>query len=400
MTKNRILVYDDEEQFTTQIRSTLSGVEAVNEQFEVNALSEDDFDAAMKELAARNRCMRKDTKADRGDCRFDEADIAIIDQDLLDSRVGQFLTGEDVAYLLRCFSSCELVVVLNQFDKRGQSSFDLTLRGNPDSFADLNVGSEQINNPNLWGGKRSGFFPWHWPLLPKYLKDFRRRVNDVKAALNESNEPSIRDVLGMSEDLFALLPRSAAQFLGNDPENVTFREFVRNSGNALRRKDSDTTPDEVLARVGAARISKWLERVVLPAQSILVDAPHLVSRYPSLLNENTRSMEAWNNTARRELPDHGRVIVGSLAKHRFSRAHWLSRPAWVWPEVSSDREIPEVNEPWTTSQTPFCFCEDASRFYRPTDCERFVAEVDSPFVQRFVKRFSGVDYRPAVRFAM
>ena len=48
-----------------------------------------------------------------------------------------------------------------------------------------------------------------------------------------------------------------------------------------------------IERVAAARLGKWLERLVLPGQNVLVDAPHLVSRFPSLvaaddLDETTR----------------------------------------------------------------------------------------------------------------
>jgi hypothetical protein len=60
----------------------------------------------------------------------------------------------------------------------------------------------------------------------------------------------------------------------------------------------------------------------------------------------------------------------------------------------------EVREPWKTARPDWAFCEDASRFYRGKDCREFVADVESPFSRRYVRRFQGVSYRPAVRFAL
>ena len=396
MKKKKILVYDDDEKFTKQIRDCLSRVGAVRDEFEVSALPDQEFVPAMDILVRRNRSMRKGDQANEGDCQFDDVDIVIVDQDLLDSTAGEFVTGENVAYLLRCFSSCRLVVVLNQFDRRGQVSFDLTLRGNPDSFADLNVASDQIHNPNLWGGEKHGFFPWHWLRLPQYLEDFHEKLKDVEGGLDSP----IREVLGIPDDVFALLPRSAAQFLGKDPENSTFRQFVCNSGQALKRKDADRVPDEVIARLGAARISKWLERVVLPGQSILVDAPHLVSRYPSLLSVNNPKLNDWNATARLSNQDDCEVLSPALQKHRLEKRHWASKPVWYWTQVSEDLDIGEVTEPWDSKPAPYVFCEDDSQFHKEGSCQEFVAETESPFSRRFVKQLRGIEYRPLVRLSM
>ena len=108
--------------------------------------------------------------------KIDNASIFIIDYDLLSSQeegeekneeffTGS-LTGEIVAYLVRCFSKCKLIIGLNQY---GNNPFDLTLRGDLDSFADLNLGGDQLDNPNLWMGdwqdSEQEFRPWSWPNL-------------------------------------------------------------------------------------------------------------------------------------------------------------------------------------------------------------------------------------------
>jgi len=401
MTKKKILVYDDDRDFTKQISDSVSGVAVLQDQFEATPLFDDEFVPAMAELAGRRQSMRDNVLRKEEACLFDHVDIAVVDQDLLGSTAGQFVTGEEVAYLLRCFSRCGLVVILNQF---GKNSFDLTLQGNPDSFADLNVGSDQVYNPNLWGGQKSGFFPWHWPLLPQYLEDFWKKVDDVAQSLRDDpeKEPPIREVLGMTQDVFDLLPRSAAQFIGKDPERVTFREFVLDSRKGLKPKDAERASHEVIARVGAARISKWLERVVLPGQNILVDAPHLVSRYPSLLSVDNPKLKDWNATASLSNQDDCKMLSPALRKHRLENRHWASKPVWYWTQVSEDLDIAEVREPWDSKPAPYVFCEDDSQFHKEGSCRDFVAETESPFSRRFVKYLDkqGIEYRPAVRFSM
>src|SRR4051812_10875557 len=44
---------------------------------------------------------------------FDDVDILILDYDLRYLVKGEFLTGETVAFLARCYSSCGLIVGLN-----------------------------------------------------------------------------------------------------------------------------------------------------------------------------------------------------------------------------------------------------------------------------------------------
>ena len=232
--------------------------------------------------------------------------------------------------MFRCFTNCKLIVGLNQF---GDNSFDLTLRGHPDSFADLNLGADQLGNPDLWRGDwgdlRRGFRPWYWPNLFEALRAFDKRVEEIRARLDEP----ICEVLGFDPDVFRILPRAVVQFIGKDKDEessqTTFREFVTESGNGLKPKDATISDEQVLARVGAARISKWLERCVLPEQDILVDAPHLVSRYPSLIDGDRKKIGTWNKTA--QLIGHHQLGLNSesIEPYRFNKDHWISRPGVV-----------------------------------------------------------------------
>jgi hypothetical protein len=386
----KILIYDDEENlsknYAEKLRKMFRKLKTVSEKFDIDSLSPAKFEKEMAELERRRKEFREQELLDNGSLTIDQASVFIVDYDLLKSR--SFLTGENVAYLARCFSKCGLIIGLNQY---GENTFDLTLKGHLDSFCDLNIGSEQLTNLGLWGGESEGFRPWYWPQLLKYLEAFPEKVKDVETNL----EDPICDVLELKK-VIRTLPRGASEFIGGDPTKVTFGQFVKKSGNGLRRKDRKATT-QMIGRIAGSRISKWLERLVLPGQDILVDAPHLVSRFPSLLKGSSADKQAWNKTA-------GFVSFNDLGfdykrieGFRFKKDWWLSRQAWFWGKVSEHREIKEVAAPWDKKSSAFVFCEDSSQFHERDKCREFIAESESPYVQRFIVGFKGVDYRPRVR---
>ena len=420
-----ILIYDDEQGRPEDFKDKLDdGLGAANqsERFDIILLKDNDFQNAIKALEQRRINFRNgeidlEGNSDDGVKKIDNASIFIIDYDLLSSQeegeekneeffTGS-LTGEIVAYLVRCFSRCKLIIGLNQY---GNNPFDLTLRGDLDSFADLNLGGDQLDNPNLWmddwEDSEKEFRPWNWPNLCNLLRDFDKRVEDVQKNLNTP----VSEFLDFDRELFELLPREIVQFIwrdkGKEHFQTTFREFITKSGNGFKSKDAenldDNTDKHVLARVGAARISKWLEQLVLPEQDILVDAPHLVARFPSLITGDQKDVEAWNETAR--LADYTNLglDVDPIEPYRFKKSYWISRPVWFWDKLRECENIKEVTEPWLTATPDWVFCEDASRFYNSEDCREFLADTTSPFTQRFVKYFNEdeIDYRPRARFSL
>ena len=414
-----ILIYDDEPERKGKFKGKLEkGLNEANqsENFKVDSLDGPEFQNAIKALERRRIEFRQgeidlENNLKGAAEEIDNASIFIIDYDLLRSQTEEeeffigSLTGEIVAYLVRCFSKCKLIVGLNQY---GSNPFDLTLRGDLDSFADLNLGDQQLGNPNLWVGdwKDSGheYRPWSWPNLADSIHNFDKRIEVVQKKLDKP----ICKVLGFDPEVFQLLPREIVQFIGQyeekEPFQTTFREFVTKSGNGLRSKDEKEVVkginDQVLARVGAARISKWLEQLVLPEQDILVDAPHLVSRYPSLIKDGEDKIETWDETAR--LVDYANLGLDtdSIEPYRFKESYWISRPAWFWDKLCEDERIKEVSEPWLTVKPDWVFCEDTSCFHKQEVCKEFLADIASPFTRRFVKDFDGVDYQPRVRFSL
>ena len=422
---NTILIFDDEQgrpkKFKRKLENGLKEAKR-DKNFEIIPLNDSDFQKSIKALQQRQIQFRnneeihlEDGPEDEG-AKIDEASIFIVDYDLLggqerESSTG-FLTGEIVAYLVRCFSKCKLIIGLNQY---GDNPFDLTLRGHPESFADLNVGETQLNNPDLWRGdwghSRRGYRPWSWPNLWGFLHDFNKRVGDVQKYL----ERPICEILDpdFGPALFQLLPRDIVEFIGKytrmETLQTTFREFVTKSGNGLKSKDASTLDDNtnrhVLARVGAARVSKWIERLVLPSQNTLIDAPHLALRYPSLVKNDKKKIETWNEIA--QLIDYSELGLDMdlIEPYRFKKNYWFSRPVWFWSELRECENIPEVVEPWLTAKPNWVFCEDASRFHNQKVCREFLAHTTSAFTRRFVRCFKGVknkkiDYKPEVRFWM
>ena len=403
--KKKILIYDDERDQTIRLKNKLEQALKNAEKDQYFAIETlEDLQPTIEVLQHKQVAFRKTGKCS-ADTPLDEASIFIVDYDLLNSKAGGLLTGEIIAYIARAFSKCKLIVGLNQY---GHNSFDLTLRGHPESFADLNLGAVQLSSPDLWRGDwgdfRRGFRPWYWPNLFDFLCNFDTKVAEVEKNL----DAPICEVLNFPTNLFRLLPRAVVQFIGKvegkEPFETTFREFVMGSGNGLRIKDApistDNVDDNVLARVGAARISKWLERLVLPEQDLLVDTPHLVSRYPSLIASDGDQINVWNNTAQLVSYHELGLDTKVIEPHRFEKDHWISRPVWFWDKLREDESIKEVREPWLTVKPNWVFCEDASRFYDPKDCQEFFADTDSPFTRRFVKGFKKVDYRPKVRFSL
>ena len=424
MSKKQILIYDDVEQRANGFKDKLGeglGKANQSDDFNVVSLEHGKFLNAIKALEQR-RIEFREREIDLENIPKDEAEeidnasIFMIDYDLLDSQENEskkdemklftgFLTGEIVAYLVRCFSRCKLIIGLNQY---GSNPFDLTLRGDLGSFADLNLGEKQLDNPGLWKSNwedsEQEFRPWSWPNLCDLLHDFEKKVEDVQDNL----EKSIGKFLKFDKELFQVLPREIVQFIEKQEKKehyqTTFWEFLTESGNGLRLKDTEKLKKgmnvHILARVGAARISKWLEQLVLPEQDILVDAPHLVARYPSLIEGDKEEIGTWNSIAQLVKPDKLGLKTELIEPYKFDKEHWVSRPVWFWDKLRECERIREIIEPWLTVKPGWVFCEDTSYFEYRENCEEFLAETASPFTRRFVKKVDDVDYRPRVRFSM
>jgi len=389
----KILVFDDEDPKRQNWAERLREVGP----HDVEPISGETFIKEMERLSERRQKARDETDFVTLEslgikCIFDDADLLIIDYDLVAMTV---VTGEEIAYLVRCFSTCGVVVALNQF---GDTRFDLTLRGDPESFADLNIGESFIDDPRLWSkDERKDFRPWAWPHLPTLLGNFERCIEDAR----KWGDRPILECLHLDTKSAGILPRETLGFLQNSngkAEDTSLDHFITDSGNGLRRRDSKAAIEEIKPRIAAARLHRWLECFVLGGQEILVDAPHLVSRFPSLLKGSPDDLESWDSTA--SLFETRGIHDEKVAEFLYPHAHWLSRPAWYWPKVRECEQISEVRDPWSIEKTNWVFCEDTSRFIPRETATTFVADLPSKFNRRHVERVQGINYHPSVRFSI
>lgn len=391
--KETILVYDDDSKFGRAYVGRLKELDVVTEAFNVEILDDTKFLEELKILKNRQHDLREGKSWSDNSLSLDNASIFIIDFELIKPELGPIPSGEGVAYYTRCYSRCGLIVGLNFI--RG-NIFDLTLEGNPKSFADLNISSDQLDNPGLWGGETDDFRPWYWPDLPKQLETFEKKIADIKGNL----DLPICNLLGFPKEVVEIFSRNVGEFIGDNPHETTFRDFVKDSPNVLKGKDNeaiDNMDEEMMGRIAASRVSKWLERLVLPGQDILVDAPHLTMRYPSLLKLYRKKVENWNKTAKFEPYDRLGLDFETIEQFRFKKDYWLSRPVWFSSKLSDCQDIKEVLEPWTREEIDFVFCEDSSSFYEKKECGTFIAKMESPYDRRFVRHFHDVEYSPIKR---
>ena len=368
-----VRVYDDQDEIANELASRIK--HALGDAC-VTPAGKRDLQRLI-ELIRRRRTGWRDNKDDASMVQehpADKADVLVVDYDLFQQ---VDVTGSQLAYALRCFSRCGFIAILNGY-RRG-NVFDASLCTPTDDFADLHVSDNQIGNPGLWRVPFEGYRPWYWPVIPSATRDFEECVADVKKHIDEP----ILAVLGL-EEVIDWIPARARAYLTREPgiERVTFRSFLQSDHGGIDPRDEIGT--EQLARVGAARIRALLNSLILPEQSVLIDAPHMVSRFPSLIAEGRDDIEQWNRLCDPVSPNIEELLNEGLKDHRFEKVHWLERPAWYWPTVKRDKRIEEVNNPWTPGEERWVFCENISRFASVEFAQAFRAIVSPPFINRFV----------------
>lgn len=404
MTLN-VLVCDDEPELAKEWLSEIESTVSPAEYKLLPIPGEEEFAAGVHGLICRRNKVREGQTSEQTGGLFDDVDILVIDYDLLhveDTETRH--TGEGIARLARAFSTCGLVVVLNQYP---EAQFDLSLKGHIESHADLNVDAELIGAPGLWTKQDPGDFrPWHWPLLSDAAHRYRERVKALSAT--GALQAPVLATIGMTEADAGRLSDGAFGFLGPDAESFgllaekSFLQFIEGNSVAADPKDGAKLVESdpaACARIAASRVAKWLERDVLAPQDVLVDLPHLVQRFPFLLRtECLNEISAWNALVA------GDVSVlqdGLLPKETwFDAPAWLGCPALWWQRVEDQPQIADLRMKFDYSTAPdFVFLEDASMFAPLAEALEFRAGFHNEFDRRFIKSFAGLRYAPRRRLA-
>lgn len=395
----RIVLCDDEPDTANNWKEELEVLDEVKDAFDVVVVDKREFEVDVLALEERRNALRQQREPDATPTIFDGAAVLIVDYDLYEYKPDQLLTGDSIAYLARSYSSCGYIVGVNQ--DRISKPFDLTLVSHALVSTDLSIGSDQVADPGLWSGdpgRWMEFRPWYWPVLPERAQALGELLQSVADKLDEPLET----VLGLRRELLDSLPRAVLGRLDvpgrPDIGDVPLRDWVHSSQMGLR--SGDVVSDEhQIARVASARLSKWFERVLLPGQDVLVDAPHLVDRRPGLLDGDSSDSEVWQRTTRLDTDANGLGLTTHLAgQHRF-KTRWVSRPVWLWPDIATDETFDDsLDAPRPDPRV--VFAEDASRFVNVEQARRYTSDVDPPFNSRWVAMAQdGGSYLPTSRLA-
>ncbi len=415
MTTRKIVLCDDDRMRVQRWKEQLEIIPAIAEDFEIRSLTPREFATAYEALEARQLMSRKGERHSERDGAeiLDEAEIVIVDFDLtphqpselgdqsLSQLVGSF--GDVFAYLTRCYTTAGFTVLINQ--TYFQSTFDLTMSEFVHSFADLNISDNDLVRSALWSGTKdtAGFRPWHWPRLLSAANT----VREIKSTI--SLDGKIFETLGLStETVLEVFDAEQLEPLGvalerNEVEELTFGQLTEASCVFGRRSLSEKMSDGQELQLAASAFSRWLEKVVLPAQNVYIDAPHLGERRPHLVKD-----QGWQS-----LPSFdSEVVLQALKVDEISEAvtpasRFFSRPVWFWPACPSAPF--DLDLSGDQRDEDLVFCEDVSAFLPVEQAVEFRSSVAGPWTQRFVSRemaertaASGnemiVDYRPETRF--
>ena len=378
MSPLKILVFDDVDNVAS---GWATSIDRAYPAAAVEIANPDSFGRLLQVANRRRNEWRKDSQGIGMVCEHeaDDKDVVVVDYDLLQYSSTIDTTGSRLAYLLRCFTTCGFIVVLNAY---GPNPFDLSLSSPSEDFADLHIDGRQLGNPGLWNTDCKGYRPWYWPVIPEAVKSFNVCVNEAEQNL----EKPVIGFFGLDR-VIDWIPWSAVGFLsgsGKPIEAVTFRDVAESVRSGTANKD-DLIPSQT-ARVATARVLTLLNSMILPEQNALVDAPHLVTRFPSLMGDGPVNLESLNrlcDPVGSEVPN---LLDERLAKYRFQQSHWLRRPAWYWPALNRDESIDEVRDPWKASEAnaEWVFCENVSRFLPVESAQAFRALVSPPFMKRYV----------------
>jgi hypothetical protein len=386
--KPTIIICDDDGNRVKRWARTISAIPEVSENYDVVAWEPGRFATAFyglkqRQLAGRRAGVEIDVEATKVLAELDRATLVVVDFDLtptssappLDHDALQTLNGsfgDQVAYLTRCFSGATYTVLVNE--GFFQSTFDLTHQAFARSSADLNVAHDDLGRVELWTGTSDGltFRPWHWPRLIDSASRLEALAGDL-----DLDSPVLAS-LGLDDQLTLdqFVPEQLDLF-GSNPLDVTFRQATMFPSSFKRVRDDLPMPEEHLPKVAVAAVSHWLERIVLPAQNVLIDGPHLVQRRPGLAVDPNPL--AWRSVTDLSTPDQARSTLDQdlLADATVpSLAGWVSRPVWLWHRCPRTRIRAEG--------APYVFCEDVSAFHPLDDALEYRSSVPGSFSQRFI----------------
>lgn len=373
--ENKIaIVVDDDENVSAKWKSQLASLLAGRLSVTVETFSLDSLNEEVQILEDRRANARSGsaTSGKINASRIDKCSVLIVDFDLLDAwhrqeRSRSEITGETVAYLARCFSGCGYIVAVNR--RHRSRVFDLTLKGIPESFADMDIPEESIASSALWFPSRDAphFRPWYWPSIPTAIDAYE----DCVRAIEEAPNDPVMLKMGLQKGDIEVLRMEVLEFiLGvggqtrglDDALSLAPAEVARRAIRSVQPKD--VLMNEYSSRIAAARLRKWLHWRVLPGQDPISDLPHVVSRIQGLAAEY--AADVLNITTDPDPTTALGAFSGAtmdLQPFLLPEAcrKWWPNPVVNWRKLLDDPRTVDIQMK-QDSYEDLVFCEDISAF--------------------------------------
>lgn len=408
--KLKIVIVDDQPERSRGWSDNIQAI--VGEQASVLALKLDEVQQEVKAVFTRRKEFRDGAVKDEPSptvSLFDEVDILILDFDLryMDISADDWTTGAEVAIAARAFTKVKTIVLVNGL---GDNRFDLAMNKANNSKADIDIGGAQIDNPGLWLSTASvQYRPWSWPSILDWSMSYEKAVNWVEVHLEKPVLESLGFNLGGDATDQSITKEDWLE-LGIDPTSGTFRDLVKiNSYLPPQDQAAVGTTTHQAARVATAIIRSWIDKVIVPSQETLIDAPHLVYLKPWLLKDPSKE-ENWNLAA--SLTNPFIALQDGVKKYLYPISFLASKPVFYRRKIESDENLFEPVGFDYSNYPDLVFCEDLSKFIdfnmsrpypsglRGSDNQRYVSDPTKlPKIQGS-HTVIDVNYEPAALFAL
>lgn len=420
---SKVLVCDDHEDDGELVASALENIEGIEVMRLFGKLRPDEkegapsLEKAVELLNQREAEILEGNKAPPAS-PFDDADIVFVDYRL--EELGPFHpTGENIIGSIRAFAAAKYIV---SFNVHRDVDFDLQdLFGARESRADLAISANNVTEPALWGGGagKDGFHPSYWPVL---LDAAHRRVEQIKWVESKLAE-RVLESLGFDDvrkdRLFAgalssLFPRQVVEnvsmldyfeLFSTAAEDLTIKQIEEISKGG--RDGGKPHFREIVCRMCAYKIERWLRLHLLAPQDVLVDLPHLVQRAPHVLGpDRLNDIGAWNQTAGIKTWEDAVKLIDPKFAELIEKAIfdgweiWFGHPVFWWADLMENDEIvwPDLGEGITFPD--FVFCEDLTDFIDDGKYRAFQINQPSAHRTRYVRELKGKAYAPVSQFAL
>ncbi len=345
--------------------------------------------------------------------RAERADLVILDSDLsparedverIDASDRDIVTrtlrngyGDAVARQLRSYTAAPVLMVVNMFWGRHakQRVFDLTLTQNANAIADITVTARELADKALWGfsAKEDAdrFRPWQRPTVHEVVAAFER-----SSELHIDLDAPVLEMLGIPAD--RLTASQLDPFTG-PPEALTLRQLAdsRLGFKYTAAGDGALHEDVNVTAMAHSVLRRWLQRHVIPSQTVLLDAPHLAERYWRAFGTDGDLIGSLDEFTQKGWEADFGVFQTAL---QLSLLPFAVRP--VFDEnrarLAAAERIRSVQNPAASMDA--AFAEDTSRFRPLDELRQFPSDVPGDHRYRWLEELDDVGYEPSNRLLL